>query len=72
LEKRFWHEGDVFDDPVWVGFGSAVREFLEGDMLGDNFVEGVHSNWDDLSLFKPDWIAVLIKEVDVFCRGVGE
>src|SRR5262249_30977669 len=60
------------DDPVGVGVGSAVYEFLEGDVLRDDFVERINGNRDDLSLPEPDWTAVLIEEVDVFGQRVGE
>src|SRR5262245_16946313 len=61
-----WRIGHVFHDPVWVGICSAVCELLEGDMLGNDFVEEVDGYLDDFPFVEPDWNAVLIEEVDVF------
>ena len=67
-----WHVGHVFHDPAGIGFCSAVYEFLEGNVLRDDLVEDIDSDWDELSLSEPDWIAVLIEDVGVFGHRVGE
>ena len=59
-------------DPIWVSFCSAVHQLLERDVLGDDFVQGVHTDEDELTVLEPKQLSVPVEELGVFGEGVGE